>query len=156
IGTGLEVSTQGGVGQRGRLISRLKRSKGAILLGTASMWEGIDLPGKALEIVVIPRLPFSVPDDPIVAARIDHIRDEGGNPFYEFQVPTAALRLRQGTVRLIRSTTDRGIILILDPRVISKGYGKDFRGAVHGKPKVVDNTDELEQCVKEFFDGADI
>ncbi len=151
-GTGLDILVQGGAGQRERLVRRLRHSKGALLLGTNSLWEGIDVPGDALQVVVVPRLPFAVPDDPIVATRIEKIRDDGGNPFYEYQIPSAALRLRQGTGRLIRSMTDRGVVLILDSRTVSKGYGSKFRQAVHGTQIMPKDFKELETCITEFIE----
>jgi ATP-dependent DNA helicase DinG len=97
-----------------------------LLLATASFWEGVDVPGEALELVVIARLPFASPSDPLVAARLRQLAEEGRSPFVEYQVPQAALALKQGFGRLIRSRRDRGIVAILDGRVRSMSYGAKF------------------------------
>lgn len=151
LGSGLDVLIQTRRLGRDRLIRRFRKSDGAILLGTDSLWEGIDLPGSALEIVVIPKLPFDVPDDPVVAARIDRIREEGGSPFWEYQLPSAVLRMRQGAGRLIRSTTDRGVILVLDSRSVTKSYGLTFRRSIQGKPVVIKDMGELNDAIDGFF-----
>jgi ATP-dependent DNA helicase DinG len=96
---------------------------GSVLLATQSFWEGVDVPGEALSLVVMDRIPFAVPDDPLTAARIDRIRDDGGEPFGDYQLPRAALALKQGFGRLIRTRTDRGIVAVLDGRVARKNYG---------------------------------
>ena len=95
-----------------------------MLLGSASFWEGVDVPGDALSVVVIDKLPFAPPDDPLLAARLEHLRAAGGNPFFELQVPQAAIALKQGAGRLIRTETDRGVLMIGDPRLIDKPYGR--------------------------------
>lgn len=99
---------------------------GAVLFATSSFWQGVDVPGAQLSAVIIDRLPFSVPSDPVVRARIESIRDEGGNPFFEYQVPDAVIALKQGFGRLIRSRADRGVLAILDTRIVKKGYGRLF------------------------------
>jgi ATP-dependent DNA helicase DinG len=96
------------------------------LLGTTSFWHGVDVAGPALSMVVVDKLPFDVPTDPLVAARIERIREEEGNPFFDYQVPLAVLELKQGLGRLLRSTTDRGVVAVLDPRIVTKRYGKIF------------------------------
>ena len=95
-----------------------------MLLGSASFWEGVDVRGEALSLVVIDKLPFAPPDDPVLAARIDALRAQGGNPFTELQLPQAILQLKQGAGRLIRDDTDRGVLMLCDPRVLSRSYGK--------------------------------
>lgn len=152
LGSGLDVLVQAGGRGRERLIRRFRNSNGAVLLGTSSFWEGIDVPGPALGMVVIPRLPFHVPDDPVIAARIDQLRAEGRNPFFEFQIPAAVLRLRQGAGRLIRSTTDRGVIMIMDPRAVLKGYGLSFRKALPGSVKIVRSQNEMIERIERFFE----
>jgi ATP-dependent DNA helicase DinG len=99
---------------------------GAVLFATASFWQGVDVPGEQLSCVIVDRLPFAVPTDPVVKARVENLRDAGGNPFYEYQVPDAVIALKQGFGRLIRSQTDRGVLALLDPRITTKSYGKVF------------------------------
>ena len=115
-----------GESPRERLLREFREHGDAVLLGTASFWEGVDVPGSALRLVVIDRLPFASPEDPLMRARLMRAREQGGNPFKEFQLPEAALTLKQGVGRLIRSEDDQGVVAILDPRLTSKGYGKQL------------------------------
>jgi ATP-dependent DNA helicase DinG len=103
------------------------REEPSILFATASFWEGVDVPGDALSLVVIDRLPFAPPNDPVMAARLAAAREAGRDGFTELQVPAAALALRQGFGRLIRTATDRGLVAVLDRRLVTKGYGRTFR-----------------------------
>ena len=113
-----------GEGSRSELLVRFRELGNAVLLGSASFWEGVDVPGDALSLVVIDKLPFAPPDDPLLAARLDHLREEGGNPFMDWQLPQAVIALKQGAGRLIRTETDRGVLAICDPRLIDKPYGR--------------------------------
>jgi ATP-dependent DNA helicase DinG len=113
-----------GEASRALLVERFVESGRAILLGTTSFWEGVDVPGRPLRGLVIPRLPFKVPTEPVTAARIEAIEMRGGNSFGEYMLPHAAIRLKQGFGRLIRSRTDRGAVLILDSRIATKSYGR--------------------------------
>lgn len=125
------VLVQGENGRR-QLLEDFQRMGNAVLLGSASFWEGIDVRGDALSCVIIDKLPFASPGDPVAAARIDHIRDQGGNPFRDYQLPQAVLALRQGAGRLIRDITDSGVLVVADPRLIEKGYGKTFINSLPG------------------------
>ena len=113
-----------GEGSRSELLVRFRELGNAVLLGSASFWEGVDVPGDALTLVVIDKLPFAPPDDPLLAARLDRLRAEGGNPFMAWQLPQAAISLKQGAGRLIRTETDRGVLAICDPRLTDKPYGR--------------------------------
>jgi predicted DnaQ family exonuclease/DinG family helicase len=123
---GVHVLAQGIDGPRDALLARLRQDRDVIVLGTNSFWEGIDVVGEALSCLVIVKLPFSVPTDPIFAARSERKR----SPFYEYSLPQAVLRLRQGFGRLIRSSTDRGVVVLLDPRVVTRSYGRAFLQAL--------------------------
>lgn len=113
-----------GEGPRNELLERFRRLENAVLLGSQSFWEGVDVRGEALSLVVIDKLPFAPPDDPVLAARIEHLNNQGRNAFMEYQLPHAAITLKQGAGRLIRSETDRGVLMICDPRLVDKPYGR--------------------------------
>jgi ATP-dependent DNA helicase DinG len=115
-----------GTGSRSELLARFRSLGNAVLLGSQSFWEGVDVRGDALSLVVIDKLPFASPGEPLVQARIDQLRARGEDPFSAFQVPEAALALKQGFGRLIRSAQDRGIVALLDPRIAARGYGRRF------------------------------
>jgi ATP-dependent DNA helicase DinG len=109
---------------RTELLERFRQLGNAVLLGSQSFWEGVDVKGEALSLVVIDKLPFAPPDDPVLAARISHINQSGGNAFMEYQLPHAVITLKQGAGRLIRDEADRGVLMICDPRLLSKPYGR--------------------------------
>ncbi len=113
-----------GTGSRSELLARFRSLGNAVLLGSQSFWEGVDVRGEALSVVIIDKLPFAPPDDPVLSARIEGIRAQGGNPFNDLQLPQAALQLKQGAGRLIRDETDRGVLMLCDPRLLSKPYGR--------------------------------
>jgi ATP-dependent DNA helicase DinG len=115
---------------RGGMLDQFRSHPRAVLLGTTSFWQGVDVAGEALSNVIIVKLPFAVPDDPITEARIDMIHQQGGNPFGQYQLPEAIIRFKQGFGRLIRSTTDTGIVVVLDHRIATKGYGRQFIAAL--------------------------
>lgn len=128
---------------RSAMLDRFRKDPRAVLFGTDSFWQGVDVPGEALQNVIITRLPFSVPDQPLLEARVDAIRSRGGNPFTEYQVPEAVIKLKQGFGRLIRSRSDFGRVVILDPRILTKYYGRLF-------------LESLPQCRVEVDDGVSI
>lgn len=113
-----------GEGSRTELLERFRRIGNAVLIGSQSFWEGVDVRGEALSLVVIDKLPFAPPDDPLLAARIERINRDGRNAFVEFQLPQAVITLKQGAGRLIRDENDRGVLMLCDPRLFTKGYGR--------------------------------
>ena len=116
-----------GEAPRTHLLRAFREEEDAVLIGTGTFWEGIDVPGESLRCVIIDKLPFAPPADPVVAARIRAVRERGGDPFTEYQVPEAVLALRQGVGRLLRRGDDFGVVAILDSRVLKRGYGEVFR-----------------------------
>jgi ATP-dependent DNA helicase DinG len=108
------------------LLDKFRETPNAVLFATSSFWQGVDVRGEQLSCVIIDKLPFAVPSDPIVAARSKFIDDNGGRSFFDYSVPQAVIALKQGIGRLIRSSSDRGVIAILDPRLRTKSYGRDF------------------------------
>jgi ATP-dependent DNA helicase DinG len=123
-----------GEAPREQLLRRFREAGNAVLLGTASFWEGVDVKGDALRLVIIEKLPFASPDDALTRARIAHMKASGGNAFREYQLPEAALALKQGVGRLIRSESDRGVVVICDPRLVEKPYGRVFRACLPPMP----------------------
>src|SRR5213080_833372 len=121
---------QGGGAPRSKLLEQFKSTPRSVLFGTDSFWGGVDVPGEALSNVIITRLPFAVPDHPLIEAKLELIEGRGGDPFTEYSLPEAVLKLRQGVGRLIRTKTDRGIIVVLDNRIVTKPYGRAFMQAL--------------------------
>lgn len=150
---GIVVLAQRTDGSPRQLIERLRHSPGTVVLGTASFWEGIDVAGDALSLLVITKLPFSVPSDPIFAARGELIEEEGGHPFLDYAVPTAVLKFKQGFGRLIRSSQDRGVCVVLDRRVISKRYGSSFVESLPDCALTVGNLADVPGAAARWIDG---
>jgi ATP-dependent DNA helicase DinG len=135
-----------GTAPRHRLLEEFRASGHGVLLGAASFWEGVDVAGEALSVVVIDKLPFAAPDDPVLQARLEALEHSGINPFMGWQVPSAVISLKQGAGRLIRDVTDRGVLVLCDPRLLGKGYGRLFLASVPPMPR----TRELND-VRAFF-----
>src|SRR5213082_2927649 len=126
----MNLLVQGQGAPRGKLLEQFKTTPRSILFGTDSFWMGVDVPGEALSNVIITRLPFAVPDHPLIEAKLELIEERGGDPFTEYSLPEAILKFRQGVGRLIRTKNDRGIIVILDNRIVTKAYGRAFMQAL--------------------------
>jgi Rad3-related DNA helicase len=137
------------------LRERFRRERGAMLLGTATFWEGVDFPGASLEVVVVTKLPFLVPSDPWVAARCEQLRTAGEDPFRSFMLRDAVLRLRQGVGRLLRRRDDRGVILLLDNRLITRPYGTTFRDALPTAVRWLPQARQLATAAREFLTDGD-
>jgi len=138
-------------GPAGLLSERFRAQRGAILLGVQSLWEGVDFPGEALEILVVAKLPFSVPDDPQVESRAERLRDQGLDPFRDDALPEAVLRFRQGVGRLIRRADDRGVLVVCDPRLRTASYRRAFLAALPVAPRAVRGGAALAEEVARFF-----
>ena len=123
------------------MVEAFKADVTSVIFGADSFWQGVDVPGEALSNVIIVRLPFSVPSHPLLEARLEDLRRRGGNPFIEYQVPEAVIKLKQGFGRLIRTRTDSGMVVILDPRVLTKPYGRTFLSSLPDCPRIVEQPD---------------
>jgi ATP-dependent DNA helicase DinG len=132
-----------GRGSRSELLNEFRAAGNAVLLGTGSFWQGVDVRGQALRLVMIDKLPFASPGDPLIQARVEAIRRHGGDPFGEFQLPQAVLALKQGVGRLIRDFDDRGLIVIGDPRLRTRGYGRVFLASLPDMPLLTDFDEAL-------------
>ena len=155
VHSGITLLAQGIDGSRTVLLQRFRKERRSVLFGTESFWEGVDVPGNALEIVVIVRLPFAVPTDPVVQAQLEDVEQSGGNPFLDYSVPEAAIRLRQGAGRLIRHRDDRGAIIILDKRVVTARYGKVFRTSLTGTEIWVSGPEMMIETIESWFERPD-
>ena len=135
-----------GTAPRHQLLVDFRESGNGVLLGAASFWEGVDVAGEALSCVIIDKLPFAAPDDPVLDARLSALRQSGGNPFFEWQIPAAVIALKQGVGRLIRDVSDRGVLMLCDPRLMSRAYGKLFLKSLPPMPLTRQLAD-----VQDFF-----
>ena len=134
----IRLLAQTGGMDRSKMLEAFKADVNSVIFGADSFWQGVDVPGEALSNVIIVKLPFSMPSHPLLEARLEEIRRRGGNPFVEYQVPEAVIKLKQGFGRLIRTKRDRGIVVILDPRVLTKPYGRTFLGSLPECPRVIE------------------
>ena len=150
---GVLVLAQRTDGSPRQLVERLRQSPNVVVLGTASFWEGIDVVGPALSLLVITKLPFAVPSDPVFAARGELVEQEGGHPFLDYAVPQAVLRFKQGFGRLIRSSQDRGVCAVLDRRVVSKRYGRSFVESLPNCSVTVGSTVDLADAATDWLGG---
>jgi len=132
------------------LLEEFKRLGNAVLFGTSTFWEGVDVRGDALSLVIIDKLPFAPPDDPVARARAERLAAEGRNAFQELQLPAAVIALKQGAGRLIRDATDRGVLVLCDPRLRTKSYGRTFLRSLPPMPQVTELA-----AVRAFF-AADL
>lgn len=136
---------------RHRLLSRFRCEEKAVLFGTDSFWEGVDVQGEALELVIITKLPFKVPTEPIQEARAEYVSSRGGDPFRELTIPQAVIKFKQGVGRLIRSRWDRGVVVVLDSRIVTKPYGRSFLKALPAGTVIRGGWSEVEEGLKNFF-----
>ncbi len=136
---------------RDALLARFRDAGGAILIGTASFWEGVDVPGDALRALLIAKLPFRVPTEPITAANCEAITARGGDSFKEYMLPHASLRLKQGFGRLVRTSADRGVVVIADPRVVTKAYGRGLLAGLPPARRIIGKWADLLAPIREFY-----
>jgi ATP-dependent DNA helicase DinG len=136
-----------GEGPRSQLLERFRADVDSVLFATRSFWQGVDFAGETLSCLIVQKLPFGFPGDPVIEARLEHIQQQGGDPFWDYQIPTAILSLRQGLGRLIRTAHDRGALCILDGRLLSRGYGRAFLDSLPTCPVTHDRED-----LRLFFD----
>ncbi len=139
-----------GTGPRSALLEEFRSTPNCVLFATSSFWQGVDVPGEQLSCVIIDKLPFAVPNDPVVNARIESIRNSGGNPFYDYQIPQAAIALKQGFGRLIRSRSDRGVLVLLDNRITKQRYGQVFFDSLpdYGFTTRIQDVEKFFKCSK--------
>lgn len=148
----LVTIAQGKSGSRENLLRMFREGKARVLFGTQSFWEGIDVPGEALELLIITKIPFDVPSHPVTAARSERIEAEGRNSFMEYAVPNAVLRFRQGFGRLIRSKNDRGVVLLMDSRILNSRYGEVFLNSIPVDPDIIDEPGQVSKNISDWFD----
>jgi len=142
---------QGLDGARSYIMAQFKEDQSSVLFGTDSFWQGVDVPGEALEILMIAKLPFAVPTEPLVAAQMEKLEQEGKDPFLHYSVPEAVIKFRQGFGRLIRHRTDRGVVVILDSRVVNTRYGSVFLDSLPTGHRVFGSMDEIVEGIEQWF-----
>jgi ATP-dependent DNA helicase DinG len=142
-----------GEGPRHRLLQMFVESGRGVLLGTSSFWEGVDVPGDPLRALILQKLPFQVPTEPIIAARLEAMEARGEDPFWRYSLPEAALRLKQGFGRLIRTREDRGVVLVLDNRILTRRYGMYLRQSLPPAPFLKGLWPDLRRGLEEFYRG---
>ena len=147
---GLRPLKQGEMSRKD-LIKAFKETRYGVLFGTDSFWEGVDVAGEALRLVIIQKLPFKVPSEPLIQARLEKLKEEGKEPFRSYSLPQAILKLKQGFGRLIRKKSDHGAIVILDPRIKTKNYGKSFLKSLPVCHEVLGSLDEVVKGLKQFY-----
>jgi Rad3-related DNA helicase len=145
---GILVLGQGRDGSRTNILNRFRGEKEAVLMGTSSFWEGVDIPGDSLRTLILVKLPFQVPTEPIVEAHVERLEKEGRNAFQEYLLPGAVIRFRQGFGRLIRRADDRGVVIILDRRVISTRYGPTFLRSLPTRTYALESPQALEDDIR--------
>jgi len=148
---GIPLFAQSVGGSRTTLLERFRDSRESVLLGTMSFWEGVDVIGTALEILIIDKLPFAVPSEPIIEANVEKLKKEGYEPFLEYYVPESVLKFRQGVGRLIRSSTDAGVVINLDQRIDQKRYGRIFKESLPVEAETIIGESQLIRSVQQFF-----
>jgi ATP-dependent DNA helicase DinG len=149
---GVRILTQGRDGSRERMLEELREGSRVAIFGTASFWEGVDVPGEALSALVVAKLPFHVHTEPLIQARCEAIREAGEDPFSSYTLPAAVLRLRQGFGRLIRSKRDRGIVVIADPRILRTGYGRVFIESLPVQVQAAPTPGSLLKAARKFLE----
>lgn len=153
---GREILIQGYGVSRSKLLENFKESKDSVLFGTSSFWQGIDVPGKALEIVVIEKLPFPNPSDPFISAKSSYLENQGVGGFSSYLLPLSVLRFKQGFGRLIRSTHDMGVVCILDKRVVEKSYGSVFLESLPTSVSIVNSSLQVKEALRKWFEEGQI
>lgn len=148
---GVTLLAQGIGGSQTTLLDQFRQEKASVLLGTSSFWEGVDVVGDSLEILIISKLPFPVPSEPIIEANVEKLRLAGGNPFNEYYVPESVLKFRQGIGRLIRSKTDKGVVINLDDRIDKKAYGRFFKQSIPVEALTITDLMSLNREIELFF-----
>ncbi|MCD6115532.1 hypothetical protein J7K93_00830 [bacterium] len=151
---GILLLAQGRNASRRSLLEQFRKSEKSVLLATSSFWEGIDVPGSSLEQLVIVKLPFSMPTEPVVEARTEEVQKNTGNGFINYSVPEAVVRLRQGAGRLIRSERDRGVVIFLDKRLVTTSYGGIFVSSFPAPVNVLDNSDKVFKSISDWFENS--